>query len=149
MRFSGPLTTKWRQCKILVKLNRNHILMANTLKGDEHYIGFNENAYLSKIWFANNKFNLWKNFGLRSKMLFFNLWIFALSNFQTIIIKSLLMHFKGSYQVLLRQKYFWSTHFLQRNGGPFNSFLNLQGIAFCFFNCLNERNIAISPVIYI
>ena len=45
------------------------------------------------------------------------------------------MDFEGSYEVILRHKYFWSTCFWQWNSAPFKIFLK-------FF--LNVRNIAIS-----
>ena len=44
------------------------------------------------------------------------------------------MDFEGSYEALLRHKYFWSTYFWQQNDGPFNIFSNFHGNAFCFFN---------------
>ena len=52
LNFFGPPTRKWRPCKFFVKLNQNHLLMAN--------IGLQKMHNTSKIWFANNKFCLRK-----------------------------------------------------------------------------------------
>ena len=36
LNFFGPLTTKWRPCKMFVKLNGKHLLMANIFKLHEY-----------------------------------------------------------------------------------------------------------------
>ena len=70
MKIFGPPTTKWRLCKSFAKLNGNHILMANIFKLHEYQtFGLVKMHNMSKIWFANNKFNL-----LRwNKMYFFTI----------------------------------------------------------------------------
>ena len=63
-RFFGPPTTKWRSCKIVVKLNRNHLLMVNIFKLHElKTFGLMKMHNMSKIWFANYifLFSLWKS----------------------------------------------------------------------------------------
>ena len=62
-----------------------------------------KNSACEKAWFAIN--------GL-SKMLFYNFGFFHFSKFQMAILKNLMelpsffkMDFKGSYEVLLREKY--------------------------------------------
>ena len=46
-------------CKIFTKLNRNHLLIANIFKLHEYQtFGLIKMHNMSKIWFANNKFNL-------------------------------------------------------------------------------------------
>ena len=58
----GLPTTKWRPCKIFAKLNGNHLLMANIFKLHEYQtFGLMKMHNMSKIWFANNKFSLWKS----------------------------------------------------------------------------------------
>ena len=54
------------------------------------------------------------------------------SKFQVTIVKNVIMAFEGSYEVLLRHKYFWSTHFWEWNGSPLKDFWNFHGNAFCF-----------------
>ena len=44
-----------------------------------------------------------------------------------------IMNFESYYEVLLRYKYFWSTHFWLWNNDPFKIFWNLHGNAFYFF----------------
>ena len=64
MKFFGAPTTKCRPCKIFVKLNRNHLLMALKSYFQTSPISdlrFTEMHKMSKIWFANNKFSLWKS----------------------------------------------------------------------------------------
>ena len=57
----GPPTTKWRPCKIFAKLNGNHLLMANIFKLHKYQtFGLVKMHDMSKIWFANSKFNLLK-----------------------------------------------------------------------------------------
>ena len=57
--FNGSSATKWRPCKIIVKLNGNHLLMANIFKLHKYLIfDLIKMHNMSKIWFASNKFNL-------------------------------------------------------------------------------------------
>ena len=59
LKFFGPSTTKLRPCKIIAKLNVNHLLMANIFKLHEYQtFGLIKMHNMSKIWFANNKFDL-------------------------------------------------------------------------------------------
>ena len=74
-------------------------------------------------------------------MLFFLFFRFDFSKFQMATLKNLIekayffkMVFEGSYEVLIRHKYFWSTYFLQWNEDPFKFFSNFHGNAFSFFN---------------
>ena len=55
-----------------------------------------------------------------------------------------IMDFEGSYRVLLRHKYFWSTCFWQWKEDPFKSFWNFHKNAFCSFSFLNESKITFS-----
>ena len=89
------------------------------------------NSVCEKAWFMIN--------GL-SRMLFFNFCLFYFFKFQMTIVKNLLekpsffiMDFESSYEVLLRDKYFWSTYFWQWNDDPFNFFWNFHWNLFCFF----------------
>ena len=89
------------------------------------------NSVCEKVWFTINE---------PSKMLFFNLWLFHFSKFKMTIVKNLMekpsffiMDFEGSYEVLLRHKCFWSTHFWQWNDGLFKISRNLHENVFCFF----------------
>ena len=56
--------------------------------------------------------------------------LFPFSKFQMTMVKIIL---ESSYEVLLRNKYFWSAHFWQWKGDPFNFIWNLHGSLFCFF----------------
>ena len=115
MKLFGPPATKWRPCKTFAKSNGNHFLMANIFKLHEHQtFGLMKMHNMSKIWFANNKFSLWK---------------------------SLIMDYKGSYEILLRHNYFLSTHFWQWNDGPFNFFEICTETYFVSLLFLNQRNI--------
>ena len=61
LKFFGPCpsTTKWRLCKVIAKLNGNHVLMVNIVKLHEYQtFGLIKMHNMSKTWFANNKFNL-------------------------------------------------------------------------------------------
>ena len=59
LKVFGPLTTKWRPCKIFVKLNGNHLLTANIFKLDQYQTFGLMNMYnMNEIWFASKKFNL-------------------------------------------------------------------------------------------
>ena len=79
-------------------------------------------------------------------MLFFNFYLFP-PKFQMTIVKNLKMNFECSLEVLLRQKYFWSTHLFKWNDSPFKSFQNFHENAFCFFIFLKERNITTSLLV--
>ena len=58
----GPPTTEWRPCKIFAKLNGNHLLMANIFKLHAcQTFGLMKMHNMSKIWFPNNIFSLWKS----------------------------------------------------------------------------------------
>ena len=62
LKFFGPSTTKWRSYKIFAKLNGNHLLMTNIFKLHKYQtFGLLKMYNMSKIWFANNKFSLWKS----------------------------------------------------------------------------------------
>ena len=51
--------------KLFAKLNWNHLLMANIFKLQGYQtFGLMKMHNISKTWFDNNKFNLWKKFGL-------------------------------------------------------------------------------------
>ena len=67
-------------------------------------------------------------------MLFFNFCLFHFFKFQ-VTIEGLYQsnQNEGSYEVLLRQKYFWSPHLWQWNECSFQIVWNLHGNAFCFF----------------
>ena len=57
--FFGPPTTKW---KLFAKLNGNHFLMVNIFKIHEYQtIGLMKMHNISKIWFVNIKFSLYKS----------------------------------------------------------------------------------------
>ena len=68
------------------KLDGSHLLMANIFKHQKYQtFGLLKMHNTSKIWFANNKFNLWKslvyNLGCR-KCYFLNFAFFILQNFK-------------------------------------------------------------------
>ena len=78
------------------------------------------NSVCAKVWFTKKG---------PPKMLFFNFYLFDFSKFQMRLVKNrmkkpffFIMDFKGSYEVLLRHTYFWSTHFWQWNDGFFKIF---------------------------
>ena len=59
--FFSPPITLWQPCKIFAKLNRNHLLLAKIFKLQKFQIFVLLKMHsMSKIWFANNKFSLWK-----------------------------------------------------------------------------------------
>ena len=69
-------------------------------------------------------------------MLFLNFFLFHFSKFQKIVFKNvienyhlwidtIIMDFKGCYEVLLRDKYFWFTNFPQSNHGLFLHFFEI------------------------
>ena len=60
-KFFDPPTTKWRPLKFFVKLNGNHILMANFSKLRKYQrFGFIELHNLSKGQLVDRTFKLWK-----------------------------------------------------------------------------------------
>ena len=61
LKFFGPTTTKWWSCKIFVKWNKNHLLMANIFKLHKYQTFGLLKMHNSKIWFANSKFSLWES----------------------------------------------------------------------------------------
>ena len=78
--------------------------------------------------------NCWWNYGLSKLLLNF---IKKLSFF--------IKDFEGSYEVLSRREYFWSTNFWKWNTGPFKTFLKIYAkMHFVSSFFLNERNIAVS-----
>ena len=119
--FLGPLTTEWRPCKIFAKLNGNHLLMPNIFKFHEYQtFGLTKIHNMSKIWFASNKYGLWKVwFTSNGSSKIFYFYLYNFSKFQMTIVKKnsslFIMDFQDSYEVPLRHKYFWSTHFRQWN----------------------------------
>ena len=59
LKLSGPSTAKSRPCKIIAKVNGNHLLIANIFKIHKYRtFGLIKMQNMSKFWFANNKFNL-------------------------------------------------------------------------------------------
>ena len=61
-----PPTTKWWPYKTFAKLNGNHLLIASIFKVHVcQTFGLMKMHNMNKIRFANNKFSLWKKFGLR------------------------------------------------------------------------------------
>ena len=99
LKFFGPPTTKWRPCEFFVKLNGNHLLMANIFKLHKYQtFGLLELHNMSKIWFANIKFSLWKTWftinGL-SKMLFHFIASFIFPNFNWLLPKLLILFHNG------------------------------------------------------
>ena len=99
--FFGPPTTKWRPCKIFVKLNSNYLLMANIFKLHKYktfgLMKMNNMCKITydlqitysvcgKVWFTING---------PSKMLFFNFCLFLFSKFQMTIVKIFIMDFEG------------------------------------------------------
>ena len=157
LKFFGQPTTKWRSCKIFAKLNGNHLLMANFFKLQEYKtFGLMKMHNMSKIWFANNKFSLpkvWFTINRPSKMLLLIFVFFIFPNFKWLLSKLLWKNnlfyngFRGSYEVLLRQKYFWSTHFWQWNDFLLKCFEVCSEMHLVSLLFLNERNITISLLI--
>ena len=61
MKLFGPSTTKWWAYKIIAKLTGDRLLMANIFKLHEYQpFGLIKMHNMSKVWFANRKFNLLK-----------------------------------------------------------------------------------------
>ena len=99
---------------MFAKLTGNHHLMANIFNFHKNEtFGVLKMHNMSKIWFTNNKFSFWKN--LVYDFLIFVFFIFP--NFNWLFSKILVS--KGSYEVLVRQKHFWSTYFWQLNDSSF------------------------------
>ena len=66
LKIFGPPTTKWQPCKFFVKLNGNNLLMANIFKLHKYQtFGLLKMHNMSKIWFANNKFDFLLTFILK------------------------------------------------------------------------------------
>ena len=140
----GPPTKKWRACKNFAKLNGNHLLMANLFKLHKY-----QTIGLLKciIWAKSNLAILnpvCKKFVLRltgcRNCYFLIFAFFYFSIFKMTIVKNnmgkpsfFIMNFVGSYEVLLRQKYFWYTYFWPWNNGPLKKFWKFHGNAFRFF----------------
>ena len=62
LKVFGPPTTKWRHCKNFAKFKENHLLMANIFKLHKYQtFGLLQMHNMSKTWFANDKFSLWKS----------------------------------------------------------------------------------------
>ena len=87
---------------------------------------------MSKMWFANNKLSLTGHW----KCYFWTFFFFIFPNFKRLFsrmllknyhlwIDTIIMDFKGCYEVLLRHKYFWFTNFRQSNHGLFNIFFKI------------------------
>ena len=125
----APLTTKWRSCKIFAKLNGNHLLMANAFKLHEYHTFSLMKMYnMNKIWFTDNKFSFWKSL-VYNKWAVENatLWFLNFSFFQILN--------ESSFEVLLRRKNFWSTHFWNWNNKRFKFFgicTEMQFLSFTF-----------------
>ena len=59
LNYFDPSTTKWWPFEIFAKLNRNHLLIANLFNKYQAFC-LMEMHNMSKFWFSNNKFRLWK-----------------------------------------------------------------------------------------
>ena len=85
LKFFCPPTRKWRPYQIL---------MANIFKLHEYQtFGLMKMHKLNKIWFAINKFSLWKVWftaNWPSKILFFNICLFHFFEFQMTIVENLM-----------------------------------------------------------
>ena len=86
-------------------------------------------------------------------MQLFSFCLFHFSKFQMTIIKDFMekpiedfiIRFHGCYEVLLSDKYFWSTFFWQWNNDPFNFFFLISTeMHLVSLFLLNERNITVS-----
>ena len=94
MKFFGLPKTKWRSCKIFVKLNGNHLLVANIFKLHKcQTFGLLKTHNMSKIWFASNKIQFVKKFGLLltsfRRNYFLILAFFMFPNFKWLLSKIL------------------------------------------------------------
>ena len=55
-------TTKWQLCKVFDKLNEKNFLLANNFQLHKYQtLGLMKMHNMSKTWFANYKFSLWKS----------------------------------------------------------------------------------------
>ena len=144
MNIFCPATAKWQLFQISAKFNRNDFSMANILKLQKYKaIGLMKMHNMNNIWFAINKFSLWKNwFRINGPftIVFFNFCLFHFFKFQMTVVKNLMkkpsffiMDFEGSYEVLLCHKYIWFKKFWQWNDDRIKNFWNFHGNAFCFF----------------
>ena len=134
MKVFGPPTTKWRPCEFFVKLNGNHLWMANIFKlhkyqkfalmkmqnrakSDLPII----NSVYEKVWFTNNRpfifFQILNDYCQKS----YGITILFHSGFWMV------------FEVLLRHESLWSTNFWQWNDSSFKTFWSLHWNAFCFF----------------
>ena len=90
----GPPTAKWQLFQISAKFNRNDFSMANILKLQKYKaIGLMKMHNMNNIWFAINKFSLWKNwFRINGPftIVFFNFCLFHFFKFPRTIIKVLM-----------------------------------------------------------
>ena len=99
------------------------------------------NSVCEIVWFKNN--------GL-SKMLFFNFfkWHIQISNdyCQNLMAKPsfFIVEFEGSYEVLLRHKYFWSTYFDNETTALLKFFEISTEMHFVSIFFLQKRNITTS-----
>ena len=103
---------------------------------------------ISKIWFDNNKFSLWKSLVYDY---LFNFCLFYFSKFQMTIVKNLtnnhqlfIMDFKSPFEVLLRHKYFYLQVFHNETAALLKFFEIYTKMRFASLFSLNERNIATS-----
>ena len=143
-KFFDPPTTKWRSLRFFVKLNGNHILMANFSKLRKYQtFGFIELHNLSKgqfIEYSSYEKSLFTITGPSIiQLLIF--WLFNFSYFQTTFVKNFLeklpglkIYFVSTDKVLPLHQYLWSEISWQWNNGPLNFFWNLRGRVFCFLN---------------
>ena len=128
-----------------MKLNGNHILMANfsKLRKWQTFVLIDLHN-LSKCQLADRTFKLWKavfTITRSSNIHFLKFWHFNFSNFQTTFVKiftkklpGFKIDFESTDKVLPLHQYLWSEISRQWNNGPLNFFLNLHGRAFCFLN---------------
>ena len=143
-KFFDPPTTKWRSFKFFVKLNGNHILMANFSKFCKYQtFGLIELHNLSKSQLADKIFKVWKNcvydYWVNIQLLKF--WLFNSSYFQTTFVKNFTkklpgfkIDFESTDKFLPLHQYFWSEISRRWNNGPSNFLWNLHRRAFCFLN---------------
>ena len=119
-----------------MKLNGNHILMANfsKLRKWQTFLLI-ELHNLSKCQLADIIFKLWKavfTITRSSNIHFLKFWHFNFSNFQTTFVKiftkkppSFKIDFESTDKVLPLHQYLWSEISRQWNNGPLNFFLKL------------------------
>ena len=142
MEFFGPSTTKWQPSKIFAKLKCFQI--ANVFKLHKCPTSVLLKVHnMGTVWFVNNKSSLWKILFYNKQAVENTIFYFLLYSFFQILnvcCQNLMekpstfkIYFEGSFEVLLRHKYFRSTYFWWWNDGPFKFFWNFHGNAFCFF----------------